>query len=42
MTNKIPSKENLEEMLKLFEQSSVPVLTEVPVLPKGGFDYIFE
>ena len=43
MTNKIPSKENLEDMLKLFEpESSIPVLTEVPVLPKGGFDYIFE
>ena len=42
MPNEIPSKENLEDMLKLFEPESVPVLTEVPVLPKGGFDYIFE
>ncbi|KAI9554975.1 hypothetical protein GHT06_020264 [Daphnia sinensis] len=37
-TSRIPSKENLEDMLKLFEpESGFSIHTEVPVLPKGDW-----
>ena len=43
ITNNIPYKENLEDMLRLFEsESGVEVLSEVSICyPKGGFEYIF-